>query len=289
MEMRADKVEGTRWAPPKDKGADTSAAVSSFQAAIETLREAKQSAAQLLTFVKTYTPTPIRVMAHRLQREIRWQRDRRTPVREVFRNVYAKHGWGRGHTDGFYSGMGSDVILARAYADNIRQYIEREGIRSIVDLGCGDYRVASLLVSDDVQYVGMDIVEEVISANRERHTGPNVRFQCLDIIRDPLPAGDLCLIREVFQHLSNAEILRVLPKLRDYKHVIFSDAQLPRSAIKKPNRDIAHGRDTRVWKYSALFLDLPPFNVPTKLLFETEAPQYVLQRGERICTYRIWP
>lgn len=104
-----------------------------------------------------------------------------------------------------------------------------------------------------------------------------------------MPTGDLCLIREVFQHLSNREILSVLSKLHGFSHVVFSDAQLPLSAIKKPNRDIAHGRDSRGWKYSALFLDLPPFNVPTKLLFEIELPQYVLRPGERICTYRIWP
>lgn len=54
----------------------------------------------------------------------------------------------------------------------MRQYIEREGIRSIVDLGCGDYRVASLLVSDSVQYVGVDVVEDVIAANRQRYGRP---------------------------------------------------------------------------------------------------------------------
>jgi SAM-dependent methyltransferase len=207
----------------------------------------------------------------------------------VFQKVYAEREWGRGDTGDLYSGAGSDPVPATAYAENIRRYIEREGIRSIVDLGCGDYRVARLLVSDQVEYVGVDIVEQVVATNRANHGRANVRFECLDIIHDPLPTGDLCLIREVFQHLSNAEILRVLPKLRGFRHVIFSDAQLPRSAITKPNRDIVHGRDTRGWKYSALFLDQPPFNLRTELLFEIELPQYVLRPGERVCTYRIWP
>lgn len=208
---------------------------------------------RIFDFVKAHTPWPIRKLSRRLKREIRWVRDRRLPARMVFQNIYAEHAWGHGDTDGFYSGAGSDTILARAYAENIQRYIEREGVRSIVDLGCGDFRVASLLVSDNVQYVGVDIVEEVIAANREQHGGPNVRFECLDITRDPLPAGDLCLIREVFQHLSNAEILSVLAKLRGFRHVIFSDAQLPRSAIKKPNRDIPHGRYTRGWKNEHCF------------------------------------
>jgi len=244
---------------------------------------------QLLELVKASTPSAVRAIIRRLRREIRWARDRRVPVNEVFRKIYAEHEWGHDGTDGFYSGIGSDVIPATVYAENIRRYIEREGIHSIVDLGCGEYRVANLFVADDVQYVGVDIVEEVIATNRERFSRPNVRFECLDIIRDPLPAADLCLIREVFQHLSNAEILSVLPKLRGYRHVIFSDAQLPRWAIREPNRDIAHGRDTRGWKFSGLFLDLPPFNVRTELLFEVELPQHVLRPGERIRTYRIWP
>jgi SAM-dependent methyltransferase len=244
---------------------------------------------KLLDLVKTHTPQPLRNAVRRLKREIRWARDRRLPAHIVFQKVYAEREWGKGDTDGFYSGTGSDPVPAKAYVENIRRYIEHEGIRSIVDLGCGDFRVAATLVSDNVQYVGVDIVKEVIEANRLRHTRPNVRFECLDIIRDPLPEGELCLIREVFQHLSNNEILSVLSKLRGFRHVIFSDAQLPASAIKKPNRDIVHGRDTRGWKHSALLLDLPPFNVRTELLFEIELPQYILRPGERVCTYRIWP
>ena len=244
---------------------------------------------QFLNLVKAYTPVPLRKAARRLKREIRWARDKRLPASEVFQKIYAKHEWGHGDTDGFYSGPGSDSVPARTYAENIRRYIDHEGIRSIVDLGCGDYRVASLLVSEGVHYVGVDVVEDVIASNRERHGSANVRFECLDITRDPLPTGELCLIREVFQHLSNAEILSVLSKLHGFSHVVFSDAQLPLSAIKQPNRDIVHGRDSRAWKYSALFLDLPPFNVPTQLLFEMQLPQYHMRPGERVCTYRIWP
>ena len=103
---------------------------------------------KILDLVKAHTPAPLREAVRRLKRELRWARDRRLPARAVFQKIYAEHEWGHEGTDGYYSGTGSGPIPARAYADGMRQYIEREGIRSIVDLGCGDYRVASLLVSD---------------------------------------------------------------------------------------------------------------------------------------------
>jgi len=37
-------------------------------------------------------------------------------------------------------------------------------------------------------------------------TQADAQFLCLDIISDELPDGDLCLLREVLQHLSNREM-----------------------------------------------------------------------------------
>ena len=76
-------------------------------------------------------------------------------------------------------------------------------------------------------YTGIDIVESVIAHNRQLYGGDNVQFFVRDIIEDELPAADLCLIREVFQHLSNAQIQRVLPKLRAYRYAIVTTINRP--------------------------------------------------------------
>jgi SAM-dependent methyltransferase len=244
---------------------------------------------QILDAVKAHTPWTIRNLTRRLKREIHWARNARLPARKVFEAIYDENAWGGHEKDGYYSGPGSDSGPAHAYADRIRKFVAENRIASIVDLGCGDFRVGSMLVSDGVRYTGVDIVDDLVRANGKRFGDGTIHFQCLDITRERLPYGELCLIREVFQHLSNSEILRVLPKLRKYRYAIYTDYQPPPSAVVMPNRDIAHGRDTRLWKGSALFLDQPPFNIEAELLFETRVSRYICSPGERISTYLIRP
>lgn len=76
----------------------------------------------------------------------------------------------------------------------------------MVDLGCGDFRVAQLFVNDSIDYTGIDIVAPLIAHNEARFASHNVRFLCLDIISGELHDGGFCLLREVLQHLSNREM-----------------------------------------------------------------------------------
>jgi len=239
--------------------------------------------------VKAHTPWVIRSGARTIKRRIRWARNSRRPVDEVFQEVYQRAMWG-GEVGEFCSGPGSDSDAAALYAVGIAELIATRGIRSVVDLGCGDFCVAGRLLSgSDVGYIGVDVVEPLIRQNIANHRSSRVDFACLNIITDALPDGELCLIREVLQHLSNAEILRVMPKLRQYRYVVYSDYQPGPLAPCVPNRDIGHGIDTRIWKDSALFLDQPPFQVPMKLLFEAPSPIILRHPGECIRTYLLWP
>ena len=61
----------------------------------------------------------------------------------------------------------------------------------MVDLGCGDFRVAQPFVNDSIDYTGIDIVAPLIAHNEARFASHNVRFLCLDIISDELPDDDL--------------------------------------------------------------------------------------------------
>jgi len=240
----------------------------------------------LLQRVKEHTPWPIRHLSRRIKRELHWVQNGRRPLRDVFQTIYEKNAWGGGEGE-FYSGPGSEDVPAKVYAERIKRFIADHEIRSIVDLGCGDFRVARQFVAPGVSYVGVDVVEPLIAANSARHGDVSTRFTQLDITADPLPDGDLCLLREVLQHLSNAEILKTLPKLAKYKYVIYSDYQPADTARLIPNRDIAHGQDTRIWLDSALYLDQPPFGMRTELLFEAPAATELRGPGERIRTYLL--
>jgi hypothetical protein len=242
----------------------------------------------VVDYVKERTPWPIRRVTRRLKREFRWAHTAWRPVGAVFGNIYQRNMWG-GESGSFYSGPGSDSLAAKLYTEGIKAFIADHNVKSVVDLGCGDFRVASSFLSEDVSYVGVDIVEALIRENIPKYRNEKIDFACLNIIEDRLPKGELCLMREVLQHLSNAQILKIIPKLREFKFAIYTDYQ-PASGVRcRPNRDISHGVDIRIWRGSALFLDQPPFNVPMRLLFDAPASTALLGPGERICTYLLWP
>ena len=118
--------------------------------------------------VKAYTPWAIRRASHRVKREVRWARNARQPVGKVFEDVYNQGMWG-GEQGKFYSGPGSEGDAARIYAQGIRGFITERNISSVVDLGCGDFRVASQFLDDQMTYVGVDIVGSLVRENGARY------------------------------------------------------------------------------------------------------------------------
>lgn len=200
-------------------------------------------------------------------------KNRRLSAQEVFTRVYAEKMWGDG-PENFYSGPGSNDEAARPYADFVTGFIAAHAIRSVVDLGCGDFRVGRMIARSGVTMTGVDVVQPLIDENNRRFANDAIRFLCLDIVNDPLPDGDLCLIREVFQHISNAQISAVLKKLHQYRYVLFTDVQPEDTSRFRPNRDKVHGASSRLIHQSQLRLDEPPFNVKNvRLAFET-VPEY---------------
>jgi hypothetical protein len=66
----------------------------------------------------------------------------------------------------------------------------------------------------DIEYLGADIVPEVIEELQRRYAGPGRRFVCLDAVSDPLPKADAVLCRAFFIHLPNALVRRVLANIK---------------------------------------------------------------------------
>lgn len=209
----------------------------------------------------------------------------RTPE-QVFSRIYADGLWGQGEGS-FHSGSGSVEAHAVAYVHALSRYIAENSIRRVVDLGCGDFAIGRKIAELGVDYTGVDVVPALIEHHSARYGSARVRFAHLDIVRDTLPDGDLCLIRQVLQHLSNEQIAQILPKLARYPHVLITEHYPGAGARVVPNRDKTHGHDTRIEDDSAVFLDQPPFNARvTEVILEHETS--ALKRpGETLKTFRL--
>jgi SAM-dependent methyltransferase len=213
------------------------------------------------------------------------------PIKDVFDEIYQRSEWGAATPGAFYSGTGSTEQAASVYAQTIRTFIQDRHITRVLDLGCGDFSVGRQFQMEGVQYIGVDIVESVIQRIQQQYGTSSTSFQCLDVLMDDLPDADLCLIRQVIQHLSNAEIMTVVERIirsKKYPYVIVTE-HYPAPGVKaRPNVDKPHGPDTRIVDGSAVYLDRPPFNVPNlQLILEVDEPKYLVNEGEKIRSFLI--
>lgn len=191
---------------------------------------------------------------------------KRTP-KEVFSEIYRKKKWGG--TGPYCSGDGSsnDSIVG-PYVATVGAFLRTYGMERprVVDLGCGDFSVGSQLSADCSSYVGVDVVPELVKHLQDTRGGGDVHFECLDMVDDPLPDGDICLIRQVLQHLSNQQIAKVVAKLGGYRVVLITEHHPHDGPAVVPNLDKVQGGAIRLYRNSGVYLDRPPFNVPSSSL-----------------------
>ena len=185
------------------------------------------------------------------------------PTKAVMEQVYKLRLWGDEKTE-FYSGYGSHQ------ADIIKPYIAAviSFLRSfktpilVCDLGCGDFNVGKELVIYTKKYVAIDIVAPLIAFNKEKFKEPNLEFHCLDIAVADLPRGDCAIIRQVLQHLANAEVQAIVNKLLNFKYLILTE-HVPKGDFI-PNKDILSGQGIRLKKKSGINLVATPFHLKVK-------------------------
>ena len=135
-------------------------------------------------------------------------------------------------------------------------------IRTVVDIGCGDFRVGSQLrIAPDCQYICVDIVYSLISFLDTRFSSPSRTFLCRDVITDDIPDGELCLIRQVLQHLSNRQIMSILEKTAAFPYVLITEHHPSSVVLREKNSDKPHGGDTRVLDDSGVYIEAEPFDI----------------------------
>ena len=216
-------------------------------------------------WIKTFLANNVLIIIRR----IRHLQNKNLPLDQVFSHIYEKKLWGgRGSkkTD-FHSGGGSKYNNSKKYENYVNNFINENQIKSIVDLGCGDFRVSKrILKRFNGFYHGCDIHSPLIERNKKKFGSSNVSFSQKNIALDELPRGELCLIREVLQHLDNKNIQKILNKLSVYKFILITECVA--RDIHKYNLNIVPGHRSRALLKSGLFIEKPPFSIKAKLVLE---------------------
>ena len=174
-------------------------------------------------------------------------------MRTVFTDIYRNNTWGGLHS---VSGPGSELAQTDRIIRALPALFRRFNIRSMLDIPCGDFHWMQWVDLAGVDYIGADIVPEIIDHNRTDRATRNVRFESLDLLHDPLPAVDLILCRDCLVHFDFDAIAHTLDNIRasGSRYLLTTTFTGDRT-----NSDISTGG----WR--PLALESPPFRWPPPL------------------------
>jgi SAM-dependent methyltransferase len=178
----------------------------------------------------------------------------------IFREIYKNKIWGE--KGDFFSGQGALPENTLKYRKFIENFIKEKKIKNAVDLGCGDFRVSKHINWGESTYLGVDVVPSLIKRNNKLYSNKNIKFIKKNIIEENLPDADLCIIKEVFQHLPNGAILKILKKIKKYRYVIITDS-IVKNNENNLNKEIKMGGGRE-----GMFLESPPFNQKIKRIIK---------------------
>jgi SAM-dependent methyltransferase len=173
---------------------------------------------------------------------------------EIFDDIYRNDRWQGG------SGAGSREDLTRPYRAFLQDFLRKNAITSVVDMGCGDWQFSRHMDWRGIDYTGIDTSALVLQTTRD-FAQAGIRFLEADAVTNGLPAADLLIAKDVMQHWSNADITAFLPQLQNYRAALITGS-FPDYALGHVNHDMPAGAAFR-----PVDPGKPPFNLPGDFVF----------------------
>jgi hypothetical protein len=172
---------------------------------------------------------------------------------DVFTDIYRNNVW---EGQDSVSGPGSGTHQTGTIAREISALLKELNISSMLDIPCGDFGWMKSVEMNGIDYIGADIVKDLIHNNSAKYTKDGIRFRSLNLIKDNLPKVDLILCRDCLVHFSFADIELALSGICNSQSNYFLTTTF---TGRKENHDIVTGE----WR--TINLELSPFRLPKAL------------------------
>ena len=178
----------------------------------------------------------------------------------VFTSIFKSRHWLHSDQPEEYSsvsGPGSNINTEQTNTLilSLLDFISKHKINSILDMPCGDFLWMNKLLekSNISNYLGVDIVEELINQNIKLYEKDHIKFKTYDIVDFQTTKNfDLVFMRDFFIHTNNKDIKKILFNIKemDVKYFAFE------------NYEISNNIDVTTGKHRKINLKLNPFNLP---------------------------
>jgi hypothetical protein len=195
--------------------------------------------------------------------------------RAIFQGIYATNAWGSSESR---SGPGSTRARGAELRLALLDLLARHSVATLLDAPCGDFNWIGDATSGLTSYLGVDIVQELVSENNARYGDERHQFLCCDLTRDPLPKADLILCRDALVHFSFADVWSALANFKRSG----SEFLLTTSFI-----DLARNDDVRTGGWRPLNLQAEPFRFPEPLAVIEDIPRGNVAPDKRLCLWKV--
>lgn len=170
---------------------------------------------------------------------------------EIFEDIYKNELWGQGQG----SGGGSSPEITFDYRHYISKILKELNIKSVVDLGCGDWQFSYLIDWENIHYTGIDCVKTLVEQNNVKYGTQNIKFEYKDASAgvDGYKA-DLLIVKDVLIHWPNIDIKKFLDKLlkeKNFKYLLITNSN---------NKDSFLNKDINPGEFHSLDLNIAPFD-----------------------------
>lgn len=181
-------------------------------------------------------------------------------MERTFTPFYTENRWGH---DESVSGPGSSLDRTAKLRRELPALLKELGTRTLLDAPCGDFNwMKDTDISVD-QYIGADIIPDLIARNQQLYTNSKTQFAVLDITRDKLPCVDVILCRDCLIHFS-------------YRHITAAIRNFKRSGstylLTNSYPEWRRNENIRTGDFRPLNLTLAPFNFPPPIRQISEKP-----------------
>jgi hypothetical protein len=186
-------------------------------------------------------------------------------VEERFNKIYSTNYW---LDDESRSGTGSSLRSTENIRVHLPKIIKKFKIKRLFDAPCGDFNwMPQVLKGVEVDYIGSDIVEDLIVKNKKNEKN-NIKFIKLDIRIDKLPEADLMVCRDCLFHFSYEDIFKFLDNFltSDIEYILLTSHL--NTEDKFENRNIVTG------DFRKIDFFLKPFNFEKNYIYSFEDKDY---------------
>jgi len=192
--------------------------------------------------------------------------DKNESYTNSFNRIYDNEMWSAA---GGGSGPGSELSAVLPMCVKLARFIDREDIRSVVDLSCGGmawWPTTLAFAQTDVRFHGVDISSTAINRNKATlRSFANFSFQVGDATTFTPDACDLLVCRETINHLRRDDAETIVHRMQDLPSRYFALSHFD-EAQENPD-DTRRARKTgSAYRYTDWNLSLPPFNLPPPLV-----------------------